>query len=69
MQGQNQMVKRGERIAHVAEIACPVLRALFAEAELNLNLKLLRAQDLLCALLVHILRLSIDQHGEGGRAI
>lgn len=52
---------------HITEITSPILRALLPHPQLNPNLQITLAHDLLCSLLVDVLRFAVDQKGEWGK--
>ena len=56
---------RAMRTTHVAEIASPVLCTLGAKPELDLDLQVLLANDLLCTRLVDLLGLAVNEQRQG----
>jgi len=53
---------RKEKETHVAEITSPILRALLSNPQLNLDLELSLAENLLRTVLIYVLRFAPNQH-------
>jgi len=55
--------QRKEGQTHIAEIARPILCAFLSNPQLNLDLELTLAEDLLRTVLIHVLRFAPNQDG------